>query len=72
VYKRQELQVIENKTVKTKIDANVKAAETKLRRHLGTQVQIIPDGKGTGGKIDIEYYSDSDLDRIYNLLMVKE
>lgn len=62
----------ENKTVTPKIDANVKAAETKLRRHLGTQVQIIPDGKGTGGKIDIEYYSDSDLDRIYKLLIKKE
>lgn len=61
-------QVVEKKEVIKKIDANVKAAETKLRRHLGTQVQIIPDGKGTGGKIEIEYYSDSDLDRIYQIL----
>ncbi len=63
-----ETQVIEKTQVKPKIDANVKAAETKLRRHLGTQVQIFPDGKGTGGKLEIEYYSDSDLDRIYQLL----
>ncbi len=63
-----ETQVIEKTQVKPKIDANVKAAETKLRRHLGTQVQILPDGKGTGGKLEIEYYSDSDLDRIYQLL----
>jgi hypothetical protein len=28
----------------------------------------MPDGKGTGGKIEIEYYSDSDLDRIYSLI----
>ncbi len=55
-----------------KLDANIKSAETKLRRHLATQVQIIPDGKGTGGKVEIEYYSDSDLDRIYNLLIIKE
>jgi ParB family chromosome partitioning protein len=61
-------QIIENKQVKIKIDANVKAAETKLRRHLGTQVHILPDGKGTGGKIEIEYYSESDLDRIYELI----
>lgn len=59
----------EKKPIKTKIDANVKAAETKLRRKLGTQVQIIPDGKGTGGKVEIEYYSESDLDRIYQLLI---
>jgi ParB family chromosome partitioning protein len=51
-----------------KVDANVKAAETKLRRQLGTHVNILPDGKGTGGKIEIEYYSDSDLDRVYQLL----
>ena len=65
---KEGLQVAENKQVKIKIDANVKAAETKLRRHLGTQVHILPDGKGTGGKIEIEYYSESDLDRIYELI----
>lgn len=54
---------------KVKVDANVKAAETKLRRKLGTQVQIFPDGKGTGGKIEIEFYSESDLDRIYQTIM---
>lgn len=54
---------------KPKIDANVRAAETKLQRQLGTQVNILPDGKGTGGKIEIEYYSDSDLDRVYRLLL---
>lgn len=62
------LQTGENKRLSGKNDANVQAAETKLRRRLGTQVQIIPDGRGTGGKIEIEYYSDSDLDRIYGLL----
>lgn len=65
-------QATDKKVVKSKIDANVKAAETKLRRQLNTQVQIIPDGKGTGGKVEIEYYSDSDLDRIYQLIMNKE
>jgi ParB family transcriptional regulator, chromosome partitioning protein len=64
-----ETQTSEKKQVKPIVDANMKAAETKLRRHLGTQVQILPDGKGTGGKLEIEYYSDSDLDRIYQLLI---
>ena len=49
-------------------DANVIAAETKLRRRFGTQVRVIPSQKGTGGKIEIEYYTDSDLDRLYQLL----
>lgn len=59
----------EKKSIKPKLDANVKAAETKLRRHLGTQVVVMPDGKGTGGRIEIEYYSDSDLNRIYSLVL---
>jgi ParB family chromosome partitioning protein len=59
----------EKKIEKQKVDPNTKAAETKLRRHLGTQIQILPDGKGTGGKIEIEYYSEADLNRIYDLLM---
>src|SRR5256886_4250122 len=49
-------------------NANVKAAETKLRRRFGTQVKIIPSQTGTGGKIEIEYYNDNDLDRLYQLL----
>jgi ParB family chromosome partitioning protein len=61
----------DNKAVKPKIDANVKAAETKLRRYFGTNVQIIPDGKGTGGKIEVEYYGESDLDRVFNLMLRK-
>jgi ParB family transcriptional regulator, chromosome partitioning protein len=59
----------EKKDISKSNNANVKAAETKLRRSLSTQVQIIPDGKGTGGKIEIEYYSESDLDRIYQMLV---
>ncbi|HVF30047.1 MAG TPA: ParB/RepB/Spo0J family partition protein [Pyrinomonadaceae bacterium] len=50
-------------------DPNFAAAETKLRRRLSTGVNIIPDGKGTGGKIEIEYYNQSDLDRIYQTII---
>src|SRR5919206_3843452 len=49
-------------------DANVRAAETKLRRRFGTQVRVLPSQTGAGGKIEIEYYNDSDLDRLYQLL----
>lgn len=66
-----ESQMPDNKTVKPIMDANTKAAETKLRRFFGTNVQIMPDGKGTGGKIEIEYYGETDLNRIYELILKK-
>jgi ParB family chromosome partitioning protein len=50
-------------------DANIRAAETKLRRRFGTQVRVLPSQTGPGGKIEIEYYNDSDLDRLYQLLV---
>ncbi|MDQ4120441.1 MAG: ParB/RepB/Spo0J family partition protein [Acidobacteriota bacterium] len=54
------------------IDANIRAAEEKLRRRFGTKVKIAPDGRGTGGKIEFEYYSEADMDRIFQLLMLTE
>lgn len=49
-------------------DANVRAAETKLRRLFGTQVRIIQAQSGDSGKIEFEFYNQSDLDRVYSLL----
>ncbi len=49
-------------------DANYKAAETKLQRKFGTKVTIFP-GKESSGRIELEYYGEDDLDRIYRLLM---
>ena len=62
-------EVVEKKRVMAKIDANLKAAEMKLRRRFATQVKILPDGRGTGGKIELEYYSEADLDRVYKLML---
>lgn len=48
--------------------------EEKLQRFFGTKVRIIQSGKkkpDLEGKIQIEYYSKSDLERILNLLMLK-
>lgn len=64
-------EVIEKKRVKPQLNANLKAAEMKLRRRFATQVKIVPDGRGTGGKIELEYYSEADLDRIYQLMLEK-
>ena len=51
-------------------DANVRAAETKLRRRFGTKVRILPNSNGVGGKIEIQYYDENDLHRVYELLNV--
>ncbi len=50
-------------------DANTRATESKLRRRLGTQVHILPNQSGVGGKLEVHYYNDSDLHRLYNLIM---
>ena len=49
------------------VDPNVKAALAELEQALGTKVRIVerPNNKG---KIEIEYYSSEDLDRIYTLI----
>jgi ParB family chromosome partitioning protein len=40
-------------------------AENRIRTLLGTQVKIVPSGKG--GRIEIHYYSEDDLDRVIEL-----
>ncbi len=50
-------------------DANVRAAETRLRRQFGTQVRIVQAKGGAGGRIELEFYNASDLDRLYTLLI---
>ncbi|HEY2847616.1 MAG TPA: ParB/RepB/Spo0J family partition protein [Pyrinomonadaceae bacterium] len=65
-------QSIHNKGLTVSADPNVKAAETKLMRRFNTNVKITQARKGTGGKIEIEYYGTEDLDRIYELLINRE
>jgi len=50
-------------------DANTRAAESKLRRRLATQVHISPNQSGEGGKIEVQYYNDVDLNRLYEMIM---
>ena len=49
-------------------DPNVKAAIDELQRVLGTRVRILEKAK-KGGKIEIEYYSQDDLNRIYDVIV---
>jgi ParB family transcriptional regulator, chromosome partitioning protein len=50
-------------------DPNVRAAETKLRRHFGTQVRITKNQNGQSGRIEIEFYNPADLERLFRLLL---
>ena len=47
-------------------DANTRAAEEKLRLTLGTRVQIVRKGKG--GRVEIEFNDEEELQRIYEQL----
>ena len=50
------------------IDPNVKAAIEEMSRVLGTKVKIVEKAKQKG-RIEIEYYSADDLDRIYSVIV---
>lgn len=53
----------------TPMDANVRAAENKLRRHLGTHVRITQTTGTEAGNLEIAFYSTRDLDRLFSLLI---
>jgi ParB family transcriptional regulator, chromosome partitioning protein len=48
-------------------DPNVKSAIQEMERVLGTRVRIVPKSDGRG-RIEIEYYSAEDLNRVYELI----
>ena len=49
-------------------DPNVKGAIQEMERVLGTKVRIVEKAKQKG-RIEIEYYSTEDLDRIYTAIV---
>lgn len=50
-------------------DANTRAAIEEMQRVLGTRVMIKPHSLGSPGQIIVEYYTDGDLDRLYQLIV---
>ncbi len=61
-------EIVPRKANPKTVDPNVRAAITDLERVLGTRVRIMEKKKGKGS-IEVEYYSDEDLDRIYSLIV---
>lgn len=51
-----------------KLDPNVKAAVEELERVLGTRVRIV-EKSPKRGRIEIDYFTQEDLDRIYELIV---
>ncbi len=52
----------------TSVDPNVKAAVDQLERALGTRVRIVPLSESRG-RIEIEYYSQTELDRLFEQIV---
>ncbi len=50
------------------IDPNVHEAEQRLQRSLGTKVRIKFESGGNRGRIEIDFYSQEDLDRLFEAL----
>ena len=66
-----------NKTAKPKkkknesLTAIYESTAEKLKDALGTKVQIVPREKEGTGKIDIEFYSHDDFEKIVERLLAK-
>lgn len=70
VEKRSQEQTVQKKKKKPlsgQLSSIFKDLEEKMREKLGTKVKIIPKNENKG-KLEIEYYSKEDLERIYVLL----
>ena len=65
---RREAAPVENHRNEPTYDPNVAAATRELEATLGTRVRIVAQNS-TRGRIEIEYFTADDLDRIYNLIV---
>ena len=50
------------------IDPDLKSIVEELQRALGTRVRLLPKARSTKGKIEIEYYTLPDLERIFQAI----
>ncbi|HZA55728.1 MAG TPA: ParB/RepB/Spo0J family partition protein [Candidatus Udaeobacter sp.] len=54
------------------IDPDLRSIVEELQRSLGTRVRLIPKARSAKGKIEIEYYTASDLERIVHTITGKQ
>ncbi|MBM4298372.1 MAG: ParB/RepB/Spo0J family partition protein, partial [Deltaproteobacteria bacterium] len=53
------------------VDPDLKSVVENLQRSLGTRVRLLPKARSAKGKIEIEYYSMADLDRIVQVMTTR-
>jgi ParB family chromosome partitioning protein len=53
------------------VDPDLRSIVEELQRSLGTRVRLIPKARSTKGKIEIEYYTSPDLERIVHTITGK-
>lgn len=69
VYQQKAEKPVEEKEEKAKVDETAyRAIEDDLKSLFSTKVKLKPMGKRNKGKIEIEYYSEEDLERLLALL----
>ena len=54
------------------VDPNLRAVVEDMQRALGTKVRLLPRSRSSKGKIEIEYYSAPDLERIINKITASQ
>jgi len=53
------------------VDPDLKSVVENLQRSLGTRVRLLPKARSTKGKIEIEYYTLADLERIIQVISTR-
>ena len=53
------------------VDPDLKLVVENLQRSLGTRVRLLPKARSTKGKIEIEYYTLADLERIIEVMTTR-
>jgi ParB family chromosome partitioning protein len=53
------------------MDPDLRSLVEDLQRALGTKIRVLPKARSNKGKIEIEYYSLADLERIIGTITVR-
>ncbi|MCW8858302.1 MAG: ParB/RepB/Spo0J family partition protein [Deltaproteobacteria bacterium] len=69
IKKIKNFEKIKPAAVNKPIDPNILALENSLQQHLGTQVKLLPKGKG--GRLEISYHDQDGLTRLLDLFGVQ-
>ncbi len=56
----------------TSLDPNLRSVVEEMQRALGTRVRLLPKSRSTKGKVEIEYYSLADLERIIHAITASQ